>query len=116
MPVWSPAGAWILCGKTLYSPDGLTTKELGDHHSLTYAFSQDGKKLYGIRRDSDRELLFTIDVASGAEKVMGDLGTEFHPALTFHPAMRFSLAPDGKSFLYTVGSTHKNLWLFEGFQ
>lgn len=116
VPVWSPAGAWILCGKTLYSPDGQKTKELGDHQSLTYAFSQDGKKLYGIRRESDRELLFTIDVATGAEKVMGDLGTEFHPALTFHPAMRFSLAPDGKSFLYTVGSTHKNLWLFEGFQ
>jgi hypothetical protein len=47
---------------------------------------------------------------------MGDLGTEFHPALSFHPATRFSLAPDGKSFVYTVGSTHSNLWMFEGFQ
>ncbi len=116
VPVWSPAGDWILCGQSLYSPDGQKTKALGDHHTPTYVFSQDGKKLYGIRRDGDKELLFSLDVASGAEKVMGDLGTEFHPGLTFHPAIRFSLAPDGKSFVYPVGSTRKNLWLFEGFQ
>jgi Tol biopolymer transport system component len=116
VPVWSPAGDWIVCGNTLYSPDGQKTKALGDHGTPTYAFSKDGKLLYGVRRDGDKELLFSLDVASGAEKVMGDLGTEFHPSLSFNPAMRFSLAPDGKSFAYTVGSNHSNLWMFEGFQ
>jgi eukaryotic-like serine/threonine-protein kinase len=116
VPVWSPAGDWIVCGNALYSPDGQKTKALGDHGTPTYVFSKDGKLLYGIRRDGDKELLFSLDVARGAEKVMGDLGTEFHPALTFNPAMRFSLAPDGKTFVYSVGSTHSNLWMFEGFQ
>jgi Tol biopolymer transport system component len=116
VPVWSPTGDWIACGRVLYSPDGQKTKALGDHGTPTYVFSKDGKLLCGIRRDGDKELLFSLDVASGTEKVMGDLGTEFHPLLTFHPAMRFSLTPDGKSFVYTVGSTHSNLWMFEGFQ
>jgi Tol biopolymer transport system component len=116
LPVWSPAGDWIVCANTLYSPDGKKTKALGDHGTPTWVFSKDGKLLYGIRRDGEKELLFSLDIASGAEKVIGDLGTEFHPALSFHPAMRFSLAPDGKSLAYTVGTTHSNLWMFEGFQ
>jgi hypothetical protein len=116
VPIWSPAGDWILCGKTLYSPDGQKTKPLGDHGTPTYAFSQDGKLLYGIRREGDRELLFSLTIATGAEKILGDLGPDFHPALSFHPGQRFSLAPDGKTFLYTVASQHSNLWLFQGFE
>ncbi len=116
VPVWSPAGDWILCGRMLYSPDGQKTKSLGDRGTPTYAFSQNGKLLYGIRHEGDKELLFSIDVASGAEKVMGDLGTEFRPQLSFNPATRFSLAPDGKSFVYSVGSPHSDLWIFEGFR
>jgi Tol biopolymer transport system component len=116
VPIWSPAGDWILNHNTLYSPDGQKTKELGDHGTPAYVFSQNGKLLYGIKRDGDKELLISVDPVSGAEKAMGDLGTEFHPALGFHPAMRFSLSPDGKTFAYTVGSTHANLWMFEGFK
>ena len=116
VPVWSPAGDWILCGNALYSPDGQKSKPLGDHGTPTYAFSQDGKVLYGIRRDGERELLFSLSIATGAEKVLGDLGPDFHPDLSFQPGQRFSLAPDGKTFLYTVASKHSNLWLFQGFE
>jgi Tol biopolymer transport system component len=115
VPVWSPAGDWILCGNTLYSPDGQKLKPLGDQGTPTYAFSQDGKLLFGIRQDGVRELLFSLDLGTGAEKILGDIGTEFHPALGFHPAIRFSLAPDGKSFVYPVAKMKSNLWLFEGF-
>jgi len=116
VPVWSPIGDWILSGNDLYSPDGQKTRSLGKHGSPNYAFSADGKLLYGIRHDGDRNLLFSLDVASGAEKVLGDLGREFAPASTFSPAIRFSPAPDGKSFVYSVATRHNNLWMFEGFQ
>jgi Tol biopolymer transport system component len=49
VPIWSPAGDWILLGETLYSPDGKTVRSLGEHHSLGYTFSPDGKLLYGLR-------------------------------------------------------------------
>jgi hypothetical protein len=40
----------------------------------------------------------------------------FAPASSFSPAIRFSMAPDGKSFVYSVATRHSNLWMFEGFQ
>jgi len=116
VPVWSPAGDWILFGNDLYSPDGQKTRSLGKHGSPNYAFSADGKLLYGIRHDGDRNLLFSLDVDSGAEKVLGDLGREFAPASNFSPATRFSPAPDGNSFVYSVATRHSNLWMLEGFQ
>jgi serine/threonine protein kinase len=54
--------------------------------------------------------------ACGVEKVLGDLGREFAPASNFSPAIRFSLAPDGNSFVYSIATRHSNLWMFEGFQ
>jgi Tol biopolymer transport system component len=115
-PVWSPAGGWIVFANTLYSPDGQKAQPLGDRGTPNYVFSQDGKLLYGIRGDGAHQWLFAINVADGKEKVLGDLGAEFQPMLSFHPAVIFSLAPDGKSFVYTVGSARSNLWMFEGFK
>ena len=116
VPVWSPAGDWILFGNDLYSPDGQNSHSIGKHGSPNYAFSADGKLLYGIRHDGERNLLFSVDVAGGGEKVLGDLGREFAPASNFSPAIRFSVAPDGNSFIYSVATRHSNLWMFEGFQ
>jgi eukaryotic-like serine/threonine-protein kinase len=45
VPAWSPAGDWIVHGSELVSPDGKTTKELADHRTPCYTFSQDGKLL-----------------------------------------------------------------------
>lgn len=70
--------------------------------------------LYGLRGDGARELLFSVDVATGAEKVIGDVGKDFAPKNDFHPGIRFSLAPDGKSFVYAAGRLRSNLWLMEG--
>lgn len=116
VPVWSPAGDWILWGNVLYSPDGQKLRDLGNHGSPNYAFSQDGKRLYGLKSEDEHEVLFALDVATGAEKKIAEMDSEFHPALTFHPAIRFSMAPDGKSFVYPVGRQMSNLWLFEGFR
>jgi hypothetical protein len=78
-------------------------------------FSSDGKLLYGIRKEQERELLFSVDTASGAEKILGDLGREFQPGSDVSPSIRFSIAPDGKSFVYSAGNFKRNLWMLEGF-
>jgi serine/threonine protein kinase len=115
-PSFSPGGESILCGNNLLSADGQTIRSIGDHGTPNYAFSADGKLLYGIRIDGEHNWLFSVDAGTGMEKRLGDLRNGFAPASSFHPAIRFSLAPDGKSFVYGVNTTHSNLWMFEGFQ
>jgi Tol biopolymer transport system component len=113
-PAWSPANDWIHCGHELVSPDGKTERKLEYRPTQNYVFSKDGKLLYGLRDDADRTTLFSVDVASGAEKTIGTLGREFRPASNLHPAVRFSLAPDGKSFVYPAGVFRSNLWMLTG--
>jgi Tol biopolymer transport system component len=115
VPVWSPAGDWILLGETLYSPDGKTVRSLGEHRSEGYVFSHDGKLVYGLRPGDDGETLFTVDVVTGTEKIVGNVGKDYRPRSNLNPAMRFSLAPDGKSIAYGVGKFKDNLWMLEGF-
>jgi serine/threonine protein kinase len=115
LPAWSPTGEWIAYGGNLISPDGATKRSLGDHHSPYYMFSGDGKLLYGIRTEKESELLFSVDIATGAEKTIGDLGKDFRPDSNLSPSIRFSMAPDGKSFVYSAGNFKRNLWMLEGF-
>jgi hypothetical protein len=85
VPIWSPDGDWILIGESLYSPDGKTVRSLGEHRSLAYAFSADGKLLYGLRPGDNGETLFSLDVASGAEKIVGNVGKEYFPRSNLTP-------------------------------
>ncbi|HUB78383.1 MAG TPA: protein kinase [Bryobacteraceae bacterium] len=115
VPVWSPDGDWILLGETLYSADGKTSRSLGEHHSEGYAFSQDGKLVYGMRPGEGGETLFSVDVASGKEKIVGSVGPEYRPHSNLNPGVRLSLAPDGKSIAYGAGRFTDSLWMLEGF-
>jgi eukaryotic-like serine/threonine-protein kinase len=115
VPSWSPANDWILSGQDLVSPDGKTTRSLGDRKTPHYAFSSDGKLLYGLRSEKARQLLFSVDVATGAEKIVGETAGDFPPRSNLSPSIRFSLAPDGKSFVYGSGQFTTNLWMLEGF-
>jgi hypothetical protein len=86
-----------------------------DRFTDTYTFSADGKLLYGVRVAGERTVLFSVDIATGVEKSIGASGIEFAPASNLHPALRFSLAPDGKSFVVGAGQFKTNLWMLEGF-
>jgi len=48
--------------------------------------------------------------------VLGDLGNEFSPSTNLMTGFRYSLAPDGKSFVYAVLKSKENLWMLEGFE
>jgi Tol biopolymer transport system component len=119
VPTWSPNGEWVEYndkGENLISPDGKTMRSLGDLHADGCTFSHDGRLLYCLRADKDSETLFSFDIASGAQKTVGHLDPEFRPRSNLDPAIRLSLAPDGKSIVYgTARSSVSNLWLLEGF-
>ncbi|HUI57639.1 MAG TPA: protein kinase [Bryobacteraceae bacterium] len=115
VPAFSPDGQWIVLGESLFSADGQTVRPLGDHHSEGYVFSPDGKAVYGIRDERGHVPLFSVDVATGAEKIIGDVGRNSVPASSLNPAIRLSLAPDGKSLAYSTITEKDNLWLLEGF-
>ena len=114
VPCWSPTDEWIGYadrGDKLISPDGTKQKDLGVRHSGASAFSADGKLLYGMRKED----LISTDIATGAEKVIGNVGVDNGPRSSLGPAIRMSLSPDGKSLTYGTLRFKNNLWMFEGF-
>jgi hypothetical protein len=124
---WSPRSApaeWARCiaptirgicfGNSLISPDGKTERSLPHHESAHYTFSKDGKLLYGLREDHGKQTFFSIDIASGAERLIGS-GNPFAPGSYLSPSVHLSLAPDGKSLTYASGVIRSSLWLLEGF-
>jgi Tol biopolymer transport system component len=120
LPDWSPTGEWIVYpsapgGWSLISPDGKQKRDLGKIATPHLTFSKDGKTLYGIRAEGDHEYLFSLVIASGRMKTIGDVGSEFAPRSSVKPAIRFSVSPDGGSILYPKLNTKMGLWMLEGF-
>ena len=119
LPVWSPANDWILYaegGAKLISPDGQATRDLSTTPAIAYAFSADGRTVYGLRqRVALGPLeLFSMSVAGGPEKVIGSLAREYFPSASLSPSLRLSLTPDGKSLTYGTLRSTSNLWLMDG--
>lgn len=129
-PAWSPDGAWIAYQTDhdvrLVSPDGarhriLTTNnmsrdrnEYGWDNALVW--SRDGGSLYSIRRTEDRTVqLVSINPVTGVVRIVSTLGADFYFATPTDPGLRFTLAPDGRSFLGTIVRTHTELWILEDF-
>ena len=121
----TPTGDWITChgddGWGLISPDGKTAKSLGQIYTRHLAFSKDGKLLYGIETgkteaDRDRATLFSVDPATLKRKDLKELGHDLIPTTTIDPGFRFSLAPDGKSLVYTTAKTSRTLWMLRGYR
>jgi serine/threonine protein kinase len=120
LPAWSPTGEWITFkdenGEGLLSPTTRTEKHLGKLDVEALGFAKDGKKLYGIHRAEGHLQLFSVDPATNKVTVIKELGDEWEPDDDLFPAIRFSLAPDGKSFVYAVSKTWNDLWMLEGFR
>jgi serine/threonine protein kinase len=121
VPAWSPTGDWITFLSAnddvlLVSPDGKSERSLGPLRTDYLLWSRDGKTLYGIRPNKDQhEILFSLDVVSGRQKDITDLGTEFIPGGPLSPSNRYSLAPDGKSFALSIRKYRSDLWMLENF-
>jgi serine/threonine protein kinase len=122
---WSPAGDWITYrdekGWNVISPDGKTSKFLGNLDTAYLTFSRDGKLLFGIQSnptevDRDRTTLFSLDLETLNQKVVKDIGKEFRPAYIWRPGIRFSLAPDGKSIAYSAEKNRTDLWMLQGYR
>ena len=121
LPDWSRDGAWITYrddkGWNLISPDGKNTKFLGKIETAYLAFSKDGKLLYGIETgetDQNRATLFSLDPATLKQKVIKELGKDLRP--TDNLTARFSMSPDGKSFVYSTSTGRTDLWMLQGYR
>ena len=71
LPEWSRDGQWIKYfdfvdggGWSLISPDGKTVRSYGESTTIQMTFSADSKKLYGIRGEPDRCILYSVDIAN----------------------------------------------------
>jgi len=121
LPQWSPDGNWIKFfdaanGWSLISPDGKTVEVLGVKEAIDLTFSLDSRSMFGIRRDGSRAQLFSLDLQTKKVKAIGDFDREYFPNSPVGPAMRLSLAPDGKTILYPVVRSSSSLWMLEGFE
>ena len=120
LPDWSPTGEWITYhddrGAELISPDGKTGKSIGNVSTAYLAFSKDGKRLYGIGFEGNKAPLIEVDLATLKTKVIKELGEEWQPRDDLLPAIRLSLAPDGKSLVYAVSKTQENIWMLQGYR
>jgi eukaryotic-like serine/threonine-protein kinase len=125
LPVWSPTGQWVLYldkeGWQLISPDGKTSKELGKMNTPSLVFSKDGRLLYGIDTGEkpaipDRATLFSLDPATLQRKVIKELGKDFAPKDANLVGTPFSMAPDGKNFVYSTLHFRFDLWMLTGYR
>ncbi len=125
LPQWSPDGQWIVFYNEpdpnidgnwiLISPDGKTERTVGEPQAGALTFSSDSQHLYGFRPEQDHNYLFSLDIASGREKLLGDIAKDFAPHSYLNPGIRLSLSPDGTRVLFPSLRYTSSLWMLEGF-
>ena len=118
-PDWSPKGDWIAYyqdGSTvLVSPDGRTTRKVRAQAFDAKAWSRDGALLYGLANEGGKETLFALDVASGKEKRITEIGPGVRPATLWYPGLRLSLSPDGKALAVGSRRVNADIWMLGDF-
>jgi Tol biopolymer transport system component/predicted Ser/Thr protein kinase len=113
---WSPRGDWIASGNAgqaplqLTSQDGKMQRVLLKPGYRCWSFNAKGDRIYGARRDDKRRWgVWSVDVASGVERK--------ETALDIAPTadvVGFSLHPDGKRFLASIGAVASDIWIIDG--
>ena len=112
---WSPRGDWLTWqgtrGLEIVSPDGRRRELLSEETGWQQVsgFSKDGAEVYAIRTNPDHHFLVeAFDIATRRKRVISDLGQQAS-------AHGFSLAPEGKSFLTSLGRRRGDIWLIDCF-
>jgi serine/threonine protein kinase/Tol biopolymer transport system component len=116
---WSPDGQWLACteddGVLLLSPDCKTTRKVGTRKAAV-AWSSDSRQLYALTPgEGPQWLLDSIDVASGAERTISDIGSQYLFSSTNGNSFSLSLSPDHKSLAASVLNYQGDVWMLEGF-
>ena len=117
----SPDGKWIsFAGDNfeshLISPDGKEHRDLGIIKTANLGFSKDSKTAYGLRIDAaGKWSLFSLDIETAKLRDIKQLDGSLRPSSNLNPGIRFSLAPDGKSFAYAIAKSESSLWMLQGY-
>jgi Tol biopolymer transport system component len=114
---WSPDGQWIACpvddGVLLLSPDGKQTRKVGTRSS-TVAWSPDSRQLYALAQgEGTKWLLDSIEVATGTERTIADLGSQY--LFQGGNQLSLSLSSDHTSLAASVVNYQSDIWMLEGF-
>ena len=116
-PQWSFDGRWIVCetsdGLTVVSSDGAASRVLSGPGWLAYGWSRDGRYVHGLRPTEDQHhfMLVSVDVATGAERVVNaNLGT-IPPAN--QPIRGFSPLRN-RGFLTSIARVRSDIYVIEG--
>lgn len=117
---WSPDGKWIAYRDFKYkwhliSPDGKQHRDLAVIRTENLGFSKDGRTAYGIRNDGAKFYLFSLDMETAKLRDIKQLDSSLQPRAPLDPAVRFTLAPDGKSFAYAIAKPESSIWMLRGF-
>ena len=116
---WAPDGAWIAyngqSGLSVVSPDGQSSHIVHEQNWLAFAWSDDSRRLYGIRPSDDlQHLTFTsVDIASRAEHV---LGPDFMSLPVAAAPVRGFTRISPTTFLTSIVRVRSDVWLLEGFE
>jgi serine/threonine protein kinase/Tol biopolymer transport system component len=123
VPSWSPDGQWIFYRDDegvdhLISPDGTRHRDLGKFDTYSMGWARDSKTLYGIREDDGKYFAFSLDVASDPAKLhdIRQIDASQQPSSNLNPSIRFTLTPDGKSFVYAMRKREVSIWMLTGWQ
>lgn len=116
---WSPDGQWIACslgdgGVLLLSPDGKQTRKVGTRKSWV-AWSADGRQLYALSRgEGTKWLLDSIDVSTGTERTISDLGSQYRFSGN-NGSFSLTLSNDHTCLAATIMNYQSDIWVLEGF-
>jgi Tol biopolymer transport system component len=116
-PRWSPDGEWITWQDAeglliVAASDGRRQKRVSGDGWLAHAWSFDGKEIYAIRETDDLHLaLVAVDVATGREKILSDLGAS--PPVN-NQVKGLSLGPDGRTLVTGIARMRGDIWLLQG--
>jgi eukaryotic-like serine/threonine-protein kinase len=116
---WSPNGSWIAYsgreGLSIVAPDGTSAHAISDEPWMAYVWSEDSRRLFGIRPSDDFKhlTLTSVDVVTRGEHV---LQADLMPMpVAARPIRGFTRVSD-TTFLTSIVRVSSDIWLFDGFR